>query len=188
MSSRTQKLWKHFWSAEDDIVACTEREWASPEPDFDLPPDSFWVPKSHEKYWVDQRALVQHKSSMKLSNIHGKSNRHSANNNVKSFSHRFSPSSASPSPKNKASSFIGLPKTPNSWLVDGYGRRSKGGSARLFRSRSEPGENRVLEIHEPGSPKVSCIGRVEKQKGKAKKGPGFWISFKSILRIGRGRS
>ncbi|KAL3523660.1 hypothetical protein ACH5RR_016494 [Cinchona calisaya] len=155
-------------------------EMVSGEMFWDLPPDSFWVPEGYEKDWVDHHAVMQRKSSMKLISFTGRN----SNRNFESYSHRFSPSL---NQKSKAS-LVGLPRTQKSGLLDGNFRQNKSGNARLFRSLSEPGGNVILDVHEPGSPKVSCTGRVEnKQKGRVKRtGTGLWSSFKSVLRTGFG--
>ncbi|XP_027109637.1 uncharacterized protein [Coffea arabica] len=168
-SSGSSQLRNLFYSIEDELL--------SGEMFYELPPESFWVPNGQEKDWVDHHAVMQRKSSMKLSSV-GPSNHHS-----QSFSRRFSPSVNQKS----IASLIGFPMTPKSGSADRNIRQNKAGNARLFRSLSEPGGKASVAAPEPGSPKVSCTGRVEKEKGRAKKA-WFWSSFKTILRSGFGAS
>lgn len=126
----------------------------SPKNLFDLPPDSFWVTKDNEQDWFNRNAMMQRKTSIKLGFLAG------SIRNSKSFSHR---SSLSSNLKYRPS-LIGLPRTIQSPRLGIAGdvsrlpnhvRRSS-----LFRSRSEPGGKPPMQLSEPGSPRVSCIGKV----------------------------
>ncbi|KAI5648426.1 hypothetical protein M9H77_34431 [Catharanthus roseus] len=148
----------------------------SPETFFDLPPESFWLPQSHEQDWVNHNAIMQRKRSLKF-------NFASAANTTSFSSNRFWPSkTTNPRP------ILGPLKTQKSCLVvDGNHRRNKAGNGitRLFRSRSEPGGKLALQVSEPGSPRVSCMGRVAMEAAtemKTAKKIGIWRSFKSIFR------
>ncbi|XP_031108502.1 uncharacterized protein LOC116012975 [Ipomoea triloba] len=141
----------------------------SPESLFDLPPESFWVPKGSEQDWVHQNANMQRRTSMKLQNPQdGFSGADS-----KSQSHR----SFSAVNKSSSSSLLALPKPRNLKAAAG---------TRLFRSMSEPGGGGEMRVAEPGSPKVSCTGRVRSTKKKEGGGggrrTGFWRRFGLVLR------
>nr|GMC61602.1 calcium/calmodulin protein kinase 1 [Ipomoea batatas] len=137
----------------------------SPESLFDLPPESFWVPKGSEQDWVHQNANMQRRTSMKLQSLQdGFSGADSKSQSHRSFS-----------AVNKSSSLLALPKPRNPKAAP---------STRLFRSMSEPGGGGEMRVAEPGSPKVSCTGRVRSMKKKEGGGrrTGFWRRFGLVLR------
>lgn len=140
----------------------------------DIPPDSSWVPTENEFEWFDRNSFIQRKGSIKitLSRVSDRTSNNSSSQ--RSMSHKQNSSS---------SSFIGGGALPNfhkkSSIV--HKRNScKPENLRLFRSRSEPGGNSSLQVNEPGSPKVSCMGRVGSRKGRGKRN-GFWASFKAVF-------
>uniref|UniRef100_A0A5B6YQ95 Uncharacterized protein n=1 Tax=Davidia involucrata TaxID=16924 RepID=A0A5B6YQ95_DAVIN len=143
----------------------------------DLPPESFWVPKEHELDWLDRNAFIERKGSTKAT-FSGNLN-FTPNRNSYSSSQRSSLINS----KSKAS-IIGFPKSHISCFADGILRRScKPGNVRLFRCRSEPDEKSFVQVSEPGSPRVSCMGRVRSKKGSGKR-TGIWASFKAVFRTG----
>nr|GMC59000.1 Iron-sulfur assembly protein IscA-like 1, mitochondrial [Ipomoea batatas] len=108
----------------------------SPESLFDLPPESFWVPKGSEQDWVHQNANMQRRTSMKLQSLQdGFSGADSKSQSHRSFSAAL----------NKSSSLLALPKPRNPKAAAG---------TRLFRSMSEPGGGGgVMRGSDPVSPK-----------------------------------
>uniref|UniRef100_A0A5B6YS01 Uncharacterized protein n=1 Tax=Davidia involucrata TaxID=16924 RepID=A0A5B6YS01_DAVIN len=138
----------------------------------DLPPDSFWVPKEYELDWFDRNAFIERKGSTKGVNFSGNLN--------------FTPNRNSYSSLNSKAkaSIIGLPKSQKSCFADGNLRRNcKPGNVQLFRSRSEPDGKSVVQVSEPGSPRVSCMGRVRSKKGGGKR-TGIWARFKAVFGTG----
>nr|GMC96105.1 Serine/threonine-protein kinase [Ipomoea batatas] len=68
--------------------------------------------------------------------------------------------------------------------ADGNLRQNKAATAtaRLFRSRSAPGGKRALQPGvEPGSPKVSCTGRVRAKREGGKR-TGLWKKLRTVLK------
>ncbi|KAL6514349.1 hypothetical protein OROHE_019108 [Orobanche hederae] len=108
----------------------------------DLPPESFWLSNDEEYDWFDRNAVYERKESTR-----GNSNSTSINNS----------NSQRSSVKSKAS-IIGLPKIQKNTFVDLKWRTCKVVNTRLFPKR----EKSPVQETEPGSPKVSCIGRVSK--------------------------
>lgn len=145
------------------------------------PPESFWLSKDSERDWFDQNASMQRKSSMKFA-FSGKAN----NKNSKILSHN-----------NQNLSLFSIPKTRKSISGEGNpGRvnnkavKSKSKS-RFTRSRSEPGRKTLKQVlvSEPGSPKVSCTGRVRRSKSKKESRTirtGFWKKVRAALKIRSG--
>ncbi|KAL7215369.1 hypothetical protein ACSBR1_027523 [Camellia fascicularis] len=146
----------------------------------DLPPESFLVHKEHELDWFNSNAFLERKGSTKIS-FSGSSNLNSISNPRRSFhsspSHRLSLNSKS------KSSIIGLPKLQKS--DRNLRRTSKPENVRMFRSYSEPGGKPVMHVPEPGSPRVSCMGRVRSKKGREKR-TGLWASLRAIFGTGQG--
>ncbi|KAI3458834.1 hypothetical protein Pfo_015497 [Paulownia fortunei] len=144
-----------------------------PETFSDLPPESFWVPRDDEQDWFDRNAVMQRKTSLKLG----------FNRDFNSFPHR----SDGPSNRKLArASVFGFPKAQKSYGADGNLPEKKPGRL-LFRSRSEPGGKSVTQVHEPGSPRVSCTGRVGFKSGDGKK-TGFSRLFSSLFGAGSGKN
>ncbi|XP_031093669.1 uncharacterized protein LOC115998281 [Ipomoea triloba] len=167
--------------AGDEDIAVAE---ASHQGYFDFPPESFWVPKDSELDWFDQNATMQRKTSLKLG-FSGAGGNRNHNNNKKNFSHR---SFSTLNHKHKSSSLIALPKSQKSsgggGGAEGNLRQNKAATAtaRLFRSRSAPGGKRALQQGvEPGSPKVSCTGRVRAKREGGKR-TGLWKKLRTVLK------
>ncbi|KAF3640881.1 hypothetical protein BC332_29945 [Capsicum chinense] len=151
----------------------------SPETFLDLPPESFWIPKDSEQDWYVENATIQRKTSMKLG-FFGKSNDHHS----KSFSHRTLNHHHHHHNHNqnpKSSSLFALPKSHKTSSTEGNIRSNKA-PRRLFRSRSEPGRKGSTNVSEPGSPKVSCTGRVRCKKDRGVR-TGFWRKLRAIFKI-----
>ncbi|KAH6813559.1 hypothetical protein C2S51_022577 [Perilla frutescens var. frutescens] len=121
----------------------------------DLPPESFYVPSDDEYEWFDRNAVMQRKTSLKLG----------FNRDFKSFSHR---SNIVSNRKISTPSVFALPKVQKTGRADGNPPEKKQ-SRSLFRSRSEPGGKSAAHVSEPGSPRVSCTGRVGSKSGDGKK-------------------
>ncbi|KAA8534561.1 hypothetical protein F0562_032078 [Nyssa sinensis] len=144
-----------------------------PENPPDLPPESYWVPKEYELDWFDRNAFIERKGSTKGATYSGNLN----------FTPNRNSYSSSLNSKSKAS-ILGLPKSQKSCFADGNLRRNcNPENFRLFRTWSEPGGKSVVQVSEPGSPRVSCMGRVRSKKGGGKR-LGIWASFKAIFLTG----
>ncbi|KAG6427528.1 hypothetical protein SASPL_111774 [Salvia splendens] len=115
-------------------------------PQNEAPPESFWLSKDAEYDWFDRNAFYERKDSKR------------ANSNSTSSSQRF-PVTLKP----KASIF-GLPKAQKTAFMESKRRACKPASIRLFPKRSE--SKAAVPVVEPGSPKVSCMGRVRSKRGR----------------------
>ncbi|CAK9180653.1 unnamed protein product [Ilex paraguariensis] len=139
----------------------------------DLPPDSFWVPKEQELDWINHNAFIERKGSIKAV----------LSQNFNSNSILSPQRSLSMNHKSKASIF-GLPKAQKYCPVDvNLRRKCKEGKVRLVRSRSEPDRKWLEQGTEPGSPRVSCMGKVGSKRGKGKR-TGFWSRVKVVIWTG----
>ncbi|XP_074341266.1 uncharacterized protein LOC141678780 [Apium graveolens] len=150
---------------DDDHKLDSNRVVEQPNPDSGNPPDSFWVAEDEELDWFNHNAFMQRKGSLKV--ILSRKLDHSSQRSV-SLNHK---------PK---TSIIGLPKHAK---TGGDGRQNQrvGNNGKLmFRSRSVPGENRVGHGSEPGSPHVSCMGKVRSRRNKNGKSR-FWAVLKSAF-------
>ncbi|KAL8551897.1 hypothetical protein ACS0TY_000805 [Phlomoides rotata] len=140
----------------------------------DFPPESFWVPTTDEQDWFNHNAVMQRKTSLKLG----------FNRNFNSFSHR---SDVVSTRKPSRPSVFGLPNVHKTGPAD----PDKKPVRFLFRSRSEPAGRPVVHASEPGSPRVSCTGRVRfKSGGGDGKKTGFSRLFSSLFpaKLGKSRS
>lgn len=150
---------------DDDQKLDSLRVLEQPNPDSGNPPDSFWVAENEELDWYNHNAFMQRKGSLKV--ILSRKLDHSSQRSV----------SLNQKPK---TSIIGLPKHA---MTGGDGRRNQrvGNNGKLmFRSRSVPGENRVGHGSEPGSPRVSCMGKVGSRRNKNGKSR-FWAVLMSAF-------
>lgn len=121
----------------------------------DLPPESFYVPSDDENEWFDRNAVMQRKTSLKLG----------FNRDFNSFSHR---STVVSNRKLSTPSVFALPNVHKTGRTEGNPPEKKPGRS-LFRSRSEPGGKPTVHVSEPGSPRVSCTGRVGSKSSDGKK-------------------
>ncbi|KAK4430695.1 hypothetical protein Salat_0831200 [Sesamum alatum] len=151
----------------------SESKSDQPETFSDLPPESFWVPRDDEQDWFDRNAVMQRKTSLKLG----------FNRNFNSLSHRSDVVSARQLGR---ASVFGLPSTPKSRGLDGGPPEKKPGRL-LFRSRSEPGGKPIVQVPEPGSPRVSCTGRVGFKSGHGKT-TSFSRLLSSLFGAGSGKN
>ncbi|KAF6165917.1 hypothetical protein GIB67_012814 [Kingdonia uniflora] len=156
----------------------------------DFPPESFLVSIEDEFEWFDQNAYYDRTESTK-----GISN----SDSIPNSSTNLNPNLGSNQKFSKAS-MIGLPKPQKSNFVVGL-RRKKASNARFFPKRSQS----TVSVGDPGSPKVSCIGRVRSKKerrrrlknsqrktesnkepgsGEPRRKTGFWSSFKDAFLLG----
>ncbi|XP_073016613.1 uncharacterized protein [Primulina eburnea] len=132
-----------------------ENEFIPDEEDTDFPPESFWLSKDAEYDWFDRNAFLERKDSTK-----GNANSANLNPNSNHSSQRFSVAL-----KSKAS-IIGLPKTQKNTFVDAHRRTCRSVNVKLFPKRSSSAGKSTVPIIDPGSPKVSCIGRVRSKRGR----------------------
>ncbi|XP_075512764.1 uncharacterized protein LOC142548347 [Primulina tabacum] len=132
-----------------------ENEFIPDEEDTDFPPESFWLSKDAEYDWFDRNALSERKDSTK-----GNANSANLNPNSNHSFQRFSVAL-----KSKAS-IIGLPKTQKNTFVDAHRRTCRSVNVRLFPKHSSSAGKSTVPIIDPGSPKVSCIGRVRSKRGR----------------------
>ncbi|KAL3623408.1 hypothetical protein CASFOL_032224 [Castilleja foliolosa] len=114
----------------------------------DFPPESFCIPKDEEYDWFDRSAVYERKESTKGNSTTNNMNPVMNNSN-----------SQRPSVFSKAS-MIGLPKTLKNTVMDSKWRPFKASNPRLFPKR----EKSTVPETEPGSPKVSCMGRVRSKR------------------------
>ncbi|KAK6139841.1 hypothetical protein DH2020_026416 [Rehmannia glutinosa] len=122
----------------------------------DFPPESFWLSKDAEYDWFDRNAFYERKDSTKGNSNSANLNPHinpSSNSNSQRFSVNL---------KSKAS-IIGLPKTQKTTFADTKRRTCKPPNIRLFPKRSGSAGKSTTPV-EPGSPKVSCMGRVRSKR------------------------
>ncbi|KAL1566146.1 hypothetical protein AAHA92_01787 [Salvia divinorum] len=120
--------------------------------DPDFPPESFWLSKDAEYDWFEHHTFFERRDSGRGGTSL------TAEPQSNSSSRRFSFSR-----KSKAA-LLGLPKTQKATYVDPKRRPcSKPVAVRLFPKRSEPAGKSGVPV-EPGSPKVSCIGRVRSKR------------------------
>ncbi|KAK6126386.1 hypothetical protein DH2020_039870 [Rehmannia glutinosa] len=122
------------------------------EPDF--PPESFWLSKDAEYDWFDRNAVYERKESTK-----GNSNSNNTNPSMNNSNSQRS----SVNVKSKAS-IIGLPKTQK--VMNSKWRTCKTVNTRLFPKKPESVAKSTVPVAEPGSPKVSCMGRVRSKRGR----------------------
>nr|GMD57322.1 Calcium/calmodulin-dependent protein kinase [Ipomoea batatas] len=145
---------------------------------FDHPPESFWVStedSEHEDWFYRNAATVQRKASRKLTFSGGPA-------------HRRKSSLTSSSDRKRNLSLLALPAAQKSrTAADGIFKRDN--KVGLFRSRSDPGgKATAVPPSEPGSPVVTCTGRVRTRKGGGGK-TGLVKWFGSVLknRFGKNR-
>lgn len=141
----------------DNKVTCetTARNLPPPPPDENLPPESFWLSKDAEFDWLDQNASFDRTESLKMN----------SNSGPISSSQRYSVSA-----KTKRS-FIGLPKTQKTSYIENRKKVSnKSARVKLFPKRTSSMDKPAVQLPEPSSPKVSCIGRVRSKRKNRRKG------------------
>ncbi|XP_042040176.1 uncharacterized protein LOC121785800 [Salvia splendens] len=127
--------------------------------DPDLPPESFWLSKDAEYDWFEHHTFFERKDSGGKGGS-GLTADVQSNSSLQRFSF---------SRKSKAA-ILGLPKTQKATFVDPKRRRcNKQATVRLFPKRTEPAGKSAVPV-EPGSPKVSCIGRVRSKRGRRRSG------------------
>ncbi|XXG73417.1 hypothetical protein AAC387_Pa07g2337 [Persea americana] len=132
-----------------------------PLPDH-LPAESFCLPTLEDEIeWVDRNAVYQRKQSTK-GGI-------SSSSSLPNSGHL---SSSNPAPSQRVSkskrSIIGLPKRPDSRQLCQNTRRSCRPATIHFFPTASISKSSVPEV-EPGSPKVSCVGRIRKPKSSGKR-------------------
>ncbi|KAH6837806.1 hypothetical protein C2S53_013966 [Perilla frutescens var. hirtella] len=143
---------------EDDDVTPDDGAAVYADPDF--PPESFWLSKDAEYDWFDRNAFYDRKGSGKGGNSNSSNLNTGTGANSTSNSQRFSGNL-----KSKAA-MLGLPKTQKTTYVDSKRRVCKTANVRLFPKRAEPVGKSTTTVAEPGSPKVSCMGRVRSKRGR----------------------
>ncbi|GFP99024.1 hypothetical protein PHJA_002046300 [Phtheirospermum japonicum] len=116
----------------------------------DLPPESFWLSKDAEYDWFDRNAVYERNESTK------------GNSNTNNMNPIMNNSNSQRSSALSKASIIGLPKTQKNTFLDSKWRPCKASNTRLFPKR----EKSTVQEAEPGSPKVSCMGRVRSKRGR----------------------
>ncbi|GAB2227125.1 hypothetical protein Droror1_Dr00008935 [Drosera rotundifolia] len=153
-----------------------------PDPNPDYAPDSFLLSKSAELDWIDQNAYIERKDSAKSHN------NNVTNTTTSSSSQRFAVNFTLSRP---TSIISGIPtKKPS------HHQRQCSVRGRNLWSipKRSSGKSSAAVVSEPGSPKVSCMGRVRSKRAgkkmkekKKKKRNGFWGCVRGLLfRSGRG--
>ncbi|XP_039125856.1 uncharacterized protein LOC120261903 [Dioscorea cayenensis subsp. rotundata] len=144
--------------------------------DPDFPPESFTIPFGDEIEWVDLNAVYERDDSTK-----GNTNPKAQHSNVTATTdHRISNSKRFSGNLKPKAPIIALPnKIQHSGYLGRSSRRPASGRTFIKKGRRAGEAER-----EPGSPKVSCFGKVrserERQRGTIPQrggGRGFWMSF-----------
>ncbi|XP_051119861.1 uncharacterized protein LOC127243740 [Andrographis paniculata] len=146
---------------------------------YDLPPESFWVSTADEQDWFNRYAVMQRKASLKLG----------FNRNSKSFPHRSDAALSNKRSSAARPSVLGLAAAARkSFGTDGRNAPEKKSSRPFFRSRSEPGAAKPLvsQLSDPGSPRVSCTGRIG-TRSRGGTNTGFSRLFGSLFGSGKNR-
>ncbi|KZV46796.1 hypothetical protein F511_37085 [Dorcoceras hygrometricum] len=136
-----------------DVEASDYAADATPE----SPSGSFWLSKDAEYDWFDRNAFYERKES---TNGYAKNSNPNPNINP-------SPNSSSqklPAKFMAKASILRLPKTQNAAFVDTKRRTCKPVNVRLFPKRFASSGKSSPSFAEPGSPKVSCMGRVRSKR------------------------
>lgn len=146
------------YSSEDEDIPGGQYDIVHP----DDPPESFWLSKDAEYDWLDRNAFYDRKDSTR-----GNSNSTNLNPHIKRTNSTHNSQRFSANLKSKAS-MIGLPKMQKATFVDSRCRRTCKSStnARLFPKRMASAGKSTVAVTEPGSPKVSCTGRVRSKRGR----------------------
>ncbi|KAL6521101.1 hypothetical protein OROGR_017670 [Orobanche gracilis] len=142
---------------ENDVIPDGD---AAAELQSDFPPESFWLSKDEEHDWFSSRnAFYEREDSTRgisnSTNLNSQINPSSNNSNSQRFSVNL---------KSKAS-IIGLPKTQKTTSADVKPRMCKPANMRLFPKRSVSVGKSTTPV-EPGSPNVSCMGRVRSKRSR----------------------
>ncbi|XP_075515949.1 uncharacterized protein LOC142550772 [Primulina tabacum] len=156
ISSKTHD--EEEYSSEDKDIPGGQYDIVHP----DDPPVSFWLSKDAEYDWLDRNAFYDRKDSTR-----GNSNSTNLNPHVKPTNSYHNSQRFSANLKSKAF-IIGLPKTQKATFVDSSCRRTckPSTNARLFPKRTASAGKSTIAVTEPGSPKVSCTGRVRSKRGR----------------------
>ncbi|KAI3757167.1 hypothetical protein L6452_04701 [Arctium lappa] len=164
----TPKILDDFnhYDSDNDIVLDADAD----ETGDNNPPDSFWVSNNKVSDWLHHHTFIERKASVKLVAVSRKfdpTQNRSSQRSV-SFTHK---------PK---ATIIGFRQKPGHH-ADGKSKPNEPpDNVRLFKNRSLPGQSSVLQVTEPRSPRVSCIGRVGSMRGRARR-TGFWRNVKTAL-------
>ncbi|XP_073062009.1 uncharacterized protein [Primulina eburnea] len=154
----------------------------------DLPPGSFWLSKDSEYDWFDRNTFYERTESTK-----GYAKNPSPNPSSNSTSQKLSAKFMS------RASILRLPKAQNAAFVDTKRKTCKPVNIRLFPKRLVSSGKSSVSAAEPGSPKVSCMGRVRSkrcrrrfdslkrgEKPVEKKKTGFYSKIMSLFRFRKG--
>ncbi|GFQ01529.1 hypothetical protein PHJA_002296800 [Phtheirospermum japonicum] len=146
----------HDGGANDRNIACETMADDDPKkndviPD-EVPPESFWLSKDAEYDWFDRNAFYERKDSTRGNSMN-------LNPGSNSNSQRFSGNL-----KSKAS-IIGLPKSQKATFVGTKRRMCRPANIKMFPKRTESVGKSTTPV-EPGSPKVSCMGRVRSKRSR----------------------
>lgn len=134
------------------------------------PPDSFWVSNSKVTDWLNHHTFIERKASVKLVAVSRKFDPTQTRSSQRSVSFTHKPQTT----------IIGFRQKP-AHHADGKSKQNEPPeNVRLFKNRSLPGHGSVLQVTEPRSPRVSCIGRVGSMRGRARR-TGFWRTVKTAF-------
>ncbi|KAL5710639.1 hypothetical protein ACHQM5_021179 [Ranunculus cassubicifolius] len=197
-SSNDRKINCETLSDDDNDHPKRPEKLEIPEVSSDFPAESYLVSREDEYDWYDRNAFYERKGSTKGSlSPNNAANTSNFSSSAISFSKRYVMNL-----KSKAS-IIGLPKVQKSSYVHRRSNQKPVNAARFFpkTSRSTGGKSTV-PLSEPGSPKVSCIGRVRSKRDRTRrlrrqlskdipvapavKKTGLWKSLKAALNLGGG--
>ncbi|PWA72424.1 hypothetical protein CTI12_AA253790 [Artemisia annua] len=134
------------------------------------PPDSFWVSNNKVNDWLNQHTFIERKASVKLVQVSRKTDPTQTRSSQRSVSFNQKPQTT----------IIGFRQKPGHVNEGKAKPNDRPDSFRLFKNRSLPGKSSGLQLTEPKSPRVSCIGRVRSIRGPARKN-GFWKSVKAAI-------
>ncbi|XP_073317321.1 uncharacterized protein [Primulina huaijiensis] len=119
----------------------------------DFPSGSFWLSKDAEYDWFDRNAFYESKESTE-----GYAKNSNPNPSFNSTSQKLSAKFMS------KASILRLPKAQDAAFVDTKRRTCKPVNIRLFPKRFASSGKSSVSVEEPGSPKVSCMGRVRSKR------------------------
>ncbi|KAK1441615.1 hypothetical protein QVD17_07653 [Tagetes erecta] len=139
------------------------------EPEIDNnPPDSFWISHQNVTNWLNHNTFIERKTSVKMvtSSRKFESNQVRSSQRSVSFNHK---------PK---TTIIGFRPKPGHSSDNSKSKQND--HVGLFKNRSMPGKSCGVQVSEPRSPRVSCMGRVGSMRGRVRR-TGFWKKVKTAI-------
>nr|GEU91843.1 serine/threonine-protein kinase pakA-like [Tanacetum cinerariifolium] len=156
---------------DEEIVLVTDPEPGSVTIIENNPPDSFWVSNNKVNDWLNQHTFIERKASVKLVQASRKTDPTQTRSSQRSVSFN----------QKLQTTIIGFRQKPGHINEGKPKPNDRPDSFRLFKNRSVPGKSSgLVQVTEPKSPRVSCIGRVGSMRGRARK-TGFWKSVKAAI-------